>query len=142
MYCLDWQAARGLWAICPKRRPLTHVVSDGRRRRQHCNDSHLRLVDSSQTPWNDGAHFFAVCSRRALKRVGNLRIAALDEAMAFDARKSQVLEMRIFGGLSAKETTNVLRISTDTVTREMHLATASLRREPGREDWDGARTLA
>jgi RNA polymerase sigma factor (TIGR02999 family) len=104
----------------------------------------------------------AARSRRALKRWGNLRIAELEEAMAaatepavdlialddalnaltaFDPRKSQVLDMRI-GGLSAKETAKVLRISTDTVTQYLHLATVWLRRKLGREDWDAARTLA
>lgn len=93
--------------------------------------------------------------RGAVKRGGILRFVELDEAMAasvgptvdliglndaltalaaFDERKCQVLEMRIFGGLSAKETADVLRISTDTVTRDMHLATAWLRRELVRED--------
>jgi RNA polymerase sigma-70 factor (ECF subfamily) len=68
----------------------------------------------------------------------NVDLVALDDALsalnAFDTRKSQVVEMRIFGGLSARETAEVLRISTDTVTRDMQLATAWLRRELRRED--------
>jgi RNA polymerase sigma-70 factor (ECF subfamily) len=92
----------------------------------------------------------AARSRRALKRGSDLRVVELDEAMpasvgptvdlialddalnalaAFDDRKSQVVEMRIFGGLSAEETAGVLRISTDTVTRDMRLAASWLRRE-------------
>jgi RNA polymerase sigma factor (TIGR02999 family) len=96
----------------------------------------------------------AARSRRALKRGADVRVVELDEAMAspaqpvvdlialddalnaliaFDERKGKVVELRIFGGLSAEETAGVLRISTDTVTRDMHLATAWLRRELGRE---------
>jgi DNA-directed RNA polymerase specialized sigma24 family protein len=60
-------------------------------------------------------------------------LIALDDALnaltAFDARKGQVVEMRIFGGLSVVETAAVLQISNDTVTRDMHVATAWLRRE-------------
>jgi RNA polymerase sigma factor (TIGR02999 family) len=101
----------------------------------------------------------AARSRRALKRGADPRMVESDEVMtasagpavdlialdlaldaltALDPRKSKVLEMRIFGGLSAKETAGVLQISTDTVTRDMHLATAWLRRELGREDVHGA----
>lgn len=58
---------------------------------------------------------------------------ALDGLTALDARKSQVVEMRIFGGLTVRETADVLHISTDTVTRDMQFATAWLRRELGRE---------
>jgi RNA polymerase sigma factor (TIGR02999 family) len=96
----------------------------------------------------------AARSRRALKRGSDVRVVELDEAMAasvgptvdlialddalnalaaFDDRKSQVVEMRIFGGLSAEETAGVLQISTDTVTRDMRLATAWLKRELGGE---------
>ena len=63
---------------------------------------------------------------------------ALDALAAFDARKSQVVELRIFGGLKVEETAEVMKISTDTVTRDMHLATAWLRRELGREGRHGA----
>jgi RNA polymerase sigma-70 factor, ECF subfamily len=59
---------------------------------------------------------------------------ALDGLTALDARKSQVVQMRIFGGLTVRETADVLHISADTVTRDMHFATAWLRRELGRED--------
>jgi RNA polymerase sigma factor (TIGR02999 family) len=101
----------------------------------------------------------AARSRRAIKRGANVTMVELDEALvgtadppvdlidldqalhaltAFDARKRRVVEMRIFGGLSAEETAAVLHVSADTVRRDMHLATAWLRRELGREGWHGA----
>jgi RNA polymerase sigma factor (TIGR02999 family) len=53
-------------------------------------------------------------------------LMALDEALqklsALDPRKGQVVEMRFFGGLSVKETAEVLKVSTDTVLRDWRLA--------------------
>ena len=58
---------------------------------------------------------------------------ALDDALEalakFDERKSRVIEMRFFGGLSVEETASVLRVSPDTVMRDWRLAKVWLRRE-------------
>lgn len=54
---------------------------------------------------------------------------ALDALAREDARKSQVVELRFFGGLSVEETAEALAVSTDTVTRDWKLARAWLRRE-------------
>jgi hypothetical protein len=47
---------------------------------------------------------------------------ALDDALSalaeVDARKSQVVEMRFFGGLSVEETAEALHVSVDTVMRD------------------------
>jgi RNA polymerase sigma-70 factor, ECF subfamily len=60
-------------------------------------------------------------------------LLALDEALkalaAIDDRKSRVVELRFFGGLSVEETAEVLHVSTDTVLREWRLARAWLLRE-------------
>ena len=47
----------------------------------------------------------------------------------FDARKSQVVELRFFGGMSVEETADVLGVSPETVKRDWRLAKAWLRRE-------------
>jgi RNA polymerase sigma-70 factor, ECF subfamily len=69
-------------------------------------------------------------------------LVALDDALqalaAVDARKSQVVELRFFGGLSVEETAQVLKISSDTVTREWKLAKNWLRLELTRETPSGA----
>lgn len=52
--------------------------------------------------------------------------AALDELARFDGRKSQVAELRFFGGLSLEETGHVLQISIATVEREWQAARAWL----------------
>ena len=57
----------------------------------------------------------------------------LDEALkrleALDPRKSQVVELRFFGGLSVEEAAEALNISTETVRRDWKLAQAWLHRE-------------
>jgi RNA polymerase sigma factor (TIGR02999 family) len=52
---------------------------------------------------------------------------ALSALAAFDARKSQVAELRFFGGLSLEETGRVLGISVATVEREWQATRAWLR---------------
>jgi RNA polymerase sigma factor (sigma-70 family) len=63
-------------------------------------------------------------------------LVELDEALNTlarqDARKSRVVELRYFGGLSIEETADVLGISTATVRREWTLAKAWLRLELGK----------
>jgi len=60
-------------------------------------------------------------------------VIALDDALtalaAIDERKSQVVELRFFGGLGIEETAEVLKVSPETVKRDWKLAKAWLRRE-------------
>jgi RNA polymerase sigma factor (TIGR02999 family) len=91
-------------------------------------------------------------SRRYLKRGGDARqitfdenlylssqsapeFAALDEALTalakIDKRKSDVVELRFFGGLSVKKTAAVLGVSDETVKRDWRLAKLWLMREMG-----------
>ena len=60
-------------------------------------------------------------------------VVALDEALRalaeIDARKSQIVELRFFGGLSIEEAAEVLQVSPGTVMREWTLAKAWLKRE-------------
>ena len=59
--------------------------------------------------------------------------AALDDALEalakFDERKSRVIELRFFGGLSVEETAAVLNVSPATVMGDWRLAKAWLKRE-------------
>jgi RNA polymerase sigma factor (TIGR02999 family) len=54
---------------------------------------------------------------------------ALQALAKFDERKSKVIELRFFGGLSVEETAMVLSVSVDTVMRDWKLAKAWLLRE-------------
>jgi RNA polymerase sigma factor (TIGR02999 family) len=60
-------------------------------------------------------------------------LIALDDALqaleTFDPRKSQVIEMRFFGGLSIEETAEALHVSPETVKRDWRLAKLWLLRE-------------
>lgn len=94
--------------------------------------------------------------RRAAKRGGGALAVALDEVelaapelaggqavdvielhdvlerlASFDRRKSQVVELRYFGGLTIDETAGVLEVSNATVERDLRLAKAWLARELG-----------
>lgn len=89
-------------------------------------------------------------SRHNLKRGGRAKQVSLDEALvvssergadivalddaltalaSLDARQSQVVELRFFGGLSITETAEVLKVSEGTVRRDWSLAKAWLHRE-------------
>jgi len=89
-------------------------------------------------------------SRGAFKRGGDVRplqleealvvspdtevdLVALDDALnaleVVDPRKSRVVELRFFGGLSVEETAAALKISVETVMRDWKLAKSWLRRE-------------
>ena len=67
---------------------------------------------------------------------------ALDDALEalakFDERKSRVVELRFFGGLSVEETAAVLKVSVDTVMRDWRLAKAWLQSEMRGEHQDDA----
>jgi RNA polymerase sigma factor (TIGR02999 family) len=66
----------------------------------------------------------------------DVNLVALDDALkalaAVDERKSKVVELRFFGGLSVEETAEVLHISSDTVIRDWRLAKIWLLQELSR----------
>jgi RNA polymerase sigma factor (TIGR02999 family) len=65
------------------------------------------------------------------------QLVALDDALealaAVAARKSRVVELRYFGGLSVEETAEVLKISPETVMRDWKFAKTRLLRELSRQ---------
>jgi len=67
-------------------------------------------------------------------------LLALDEALerlgAQDPRKSQIVELRYFGGLTAEETAEFLKVSLRTVEREWNMAKAWLYRALSGEEPD------
>ncbi len=60
-------------------------------------------------------------------------LVALDDALtalaAVDARKSQVVELRFFGGLTVEESAEALHVSPETIMRDWKLAKSWLLRE-------------
>ena len=69
-------------------------------------------------------------------------LVALDQALQrlaeVDERKSRVVELRFFGGLSVKEAAEVLKVSADTVMRDWKLAKVWLLRELSEGEAHGA----
>ena len=67
-------------------------------------------------------------------------IVAVDDALKalanIDERKSRVVELRFFGGLTVPETAEVLKISSETVMRDWKFAKVWLVRELSRENHD------
>jgi DNA-directed RNA polymerase specialized sigma24 family protein len=119
------------------------------------HEVYLRLVDFREISWQNRAYFFGVCarlmrqilvdfarSRRRLKRGGEAPQVSLDEALnalaELEPRKSRVVELRFFGGLSVEETAEVLSVSEETILRDWRLAKAWLLREMSEGKRDGA----
>jgi RNA polymerase sigma factor (TIGR02999 family) len=65
-------------------------------------------------------------------------LVALDDALTtlagFDERKSKVIELRFFAGLSLDDTADALGVSVATISRELRLAQAWLHRELDRTE--------
>jgi RNA polymerase sigma-70 factor, ECF subfamily len=61
------------------------------------------------------------------------QLVALDDALTelakLDARQSQIVELRFFGGMTLAETAEFLKISPDTVTRDWNVAKAWIYRQ-------------
>jgi len=93
--------------------------------------------------------------RQNVKRGGGLKRVSLDEAAdigidraaefvaiddalntlaEIDPRKSSVVELRFFGGLSVEETAEILKVAPITVIRDWNMARAWLYRELSRRD--------
>lgn len=68
-------------------------------------------------------------------------LIAIDDALralaALDSRQSQIVALRFFGGLSVKETAEVLTVSEETVRRDWNIAKSWLRRELAAEAPNG-----
>jgi RNA polymerase sigma-70 factor, ECF subfamily len=95
------------------------------------------LVDSARARRNQkrGGGDLRITFDEGLAVSGNTSadLVALDDALhalaKMDARQSQVIELRFFGGLTVEETAIALRVAPDTVMRDSRLAKAWLARE-------------
>ena len=98
---------------------MRHILVDFARKRPRGRDGTARQVTLEEG--------FLPDRRRSTD------IIALDEALTslarLDPRKSQIVEMRFFGGLSVEETAEVLKVAPITVIREWNKARAWLYRE-------------
>jgi len=112
---VQWQNRAHFFAISAQlmRRIL---VSMARARHAHKRGQDPRLVSLDDA--------LVISNERAAELV------ALDDALVelarLDPRRSQVVELRYFGGLSVKETAEVLKLSEETVMRDWNRAKAWL----------------
>ena len=104
-------------------RAMRSVLVDYARKRRYAkrgaNPVRVSLTGANLTSEQPGEEVLAI--DQALRRLSEL-----------DPRKSQVVELRYFGGLGIEEVAQVLAISTGTVKREWEKARAWLRGELGR----------
>jgi RNA polymerase sigma-70 factor (ECF subfamily) len=97
------------------------------------------LVDSARARGNDkrggGAQQVALDEAMLVTNDVGPDLAALDDALrtleAVHPRKSQVVEMRFFGGMTIEETALALDLSVETVNRDWRFAKLWLMRELG-----------
>jgi RNA polymerase sigma factor (TIGR02999 family) len=84
----------------------------------------------------DAAITLSLDEALALIEERDVDLVALDDALnslaVIDPRKSRIVELRFFSGLTVEETAEVLGVSTDTIRRHWNSAKAWLRREIGR----------
>jgi RNA polymerase sigma-70 factor, ECF subfamily len=112
---VNWQSRAHFFALCARqmRRILTDLYRAGVCQKRGRKQESL-AIDAS-----------TICAREPRRD-----LMAIDEALErlaqMDARKSQVVELRFFGGLSMKETAEVLRVSVDTVMRDWKFSKAWL----------------
>jgi RNA polymerase sigma factor (TIGR02999 family) len=93
--------------------------------------------DQNRAKRGGGATQVSLSGAAVISKVKTRELIALDEALkrlaVEDERKSRVVELRYFGGLSVEETAEVLKISTVTVMRDWKFAKAWLQREVANE---------
>jgi RNA polymerase sigma factor (TIGR02999 family) len=123
---IDWQNRAHFFALCA--RQMRRILTDqARARRSHKRGSGAQPISP------DAAPLVSAQTQPELLEVDG----ALNALAKVDLRKSQVVELRFFGGLSVEETAEVLKVSPDTVVRDWKLAKAWLLRELSQGALDG-----
>jgi RNA polymerase sigma factor (TIGR02999 family) len=120
-----WQNRAHFFAMAAQimRRILVDMARTRDRRKRGGRQLHVSLSEAERMPITDSTD-----------------LVALDDALksleALDARKSRVVELRFFAGLSLEEAAHVLEVSVATVRRDWSLARAWLYRELSRSTPD------
>lgn len=115
---VDWQNRAHFYGICA--RSMRQILIDLARSRNYQKRGghfpHIELDEAATVSAVVGSELLAV--DEALKQLASV-----------DARKSAVVELRFFGGLTVEETAAALGVSVETVMRDWKLAKAWLLRE-------------
>jgi RNA polymerase sigma factor (TIGR02999 family) len=123
---VSWQDRNHFFAVCA--RLMRRILTDFARSRHYLK----RGAGAKPITFDENIHVTP-------EPDGDL--VALDHALeglsAVDKRKCDVVELRFFGGLSVKDTAEVLGVSDETVKRDWRLAKLWLLREMSGESRDG-----
>jgi RNA polymerase sigma factor (TIGR02999 family) len=115
---VEWQNRAHFFAIAAQ--IMRHLLVDRARSRRYSKRG-------------GGAHQVTLDEIAIISQEQDADLMALDEALtrlaALDERKSRIVELRYFAGLSAEETAEVLEVTAITIKREWSKAKAWLYRE-------------
>ena len=120
---IDWQNRAHFYAVCARlmRRILVDFARSRNYQKRGADFAHIQLVEAATVSAVVGSELLAVDD-------------ALKQLAAVDTRKSEVVELRFYGGLTTEEIAAVLHVSPETVMRDWKLAKAWLLRELSHED--------
>ena len=120
---VSWQNRAHFYGIAAQlmRRILLNHLRDQRRIKRGGGAVHISLSEATIVSMERSEEMIALDD--ALKRLAE-----------FDERKSKVVELKFFGGLSVEEIAEVLKVSQITVMRDWNLAKAWLAREIRNEE--------
>ena len=114
----NWQNRAHFFGVASK--AMRHILVDYARSKQ----------SQKRGGWQDR---ITLADDNAVSRDQSKDIVALDDALkslaAFDERKSRIVELKFFGGVTNEEIAEVLKISIDTVKRDWRFARTWLLRE-------------
>jgi RNA polymerase sigma factor (TIGR02999 family) len=117
----QWQNRAHFFAMCA--RMMRQILVDHARARQYRK--------------RDAGYKFSLEDAVIVSNSKNAELVELDDALkrlaGIDPRKSDVVELRFFGGLSVEETAEVLKVSRLTVIRDWNFARVWLRLELSRK---------
>lgn len=120
---VSWQNHAHFLAACAQL--MRRILVDSARSRNYLK----RGGQVSHTSFDENVDYTLTGSTA----MSNADLVALDDALktlaSVDERKSRVVELRFFGGLSVQETAEVLDVSSETVMRDWRLAKVWLLRE-------------
>lgn len=119
---INWQDRAHFYAICARlmRRILIDFARSRNYQKRGGHSPHIELEEAVTVSAVVGSELLAVDE-------------ALKELAKLDQRKSEVVELRFFGGLTVEEVAAALKVSPETVMRDWKLAKAWLLRELGHE---------
>ena len=119
---IDWQNRAHFFGLCARlmRRILIDFARSRNYQKRGGQIPHIELEEAATVSAVVGSELLAVDE-------------ALKQLAVVDVRKSEVVELRFFGGLTVEETATALRVSEETVMRDWKLAKAWLLRQLSHE---------